>query len=564
MILYFADRHFNILGQATTSLPYGLIVTDDKKHEDIETGIATFDFYLNFDAETKIKVQNFAEVGNYILRSNGDENEFYTIIETEIDTKAQTVYVYAEDAGLDLINEVAGEFEADKEQPIEYYIDKWATDAGFEIGINEAEGLNRKLKFEAEETVTARLAAVAAGFDGCEISYSFKIDGLTVAKKYINIHKKRGQDNGVKLRLNKEIDSITISKSISNLATALQCEGGTPDDAETPITLEGYAYDDETDFYVDGTVLKSRTGLERWNRFYWKSDQSQQEGGHITRPFSCSALTQADLLAEAIAELTKRREFEVNYEADIKKLPDSVKVGDRVDIIDDIGELYLSTRILQLETSIAKQKKIATLGEYLIKTSGISQKVIDLAAQSAANFQSVQKAMTIAKSAKIDVTEEVSKVEKAVADLSLEAGKITTSVEAVDEKYNKALIDANDNIESLKKSVSDTMAADDIKAEIKSEMSNGVDKVVTPTGVSVDELGLRVEKSDAKTHTRITENGMKVILNDETAEKKEVLNADSDGVKAKNLHATTYLIVGKNSRFEDYGEGRTGCFWIGG
>jgi hypothetical protein len=44
--------------------------------------------------------------------------------------------------------------------------------------------------------------------------------------------------------------------------------------------------------------------------------------------------------------------------------------------------------------------------------------------------------------------------------------------------------------------------------------------------------------------------------------KEAMLTADDSGVQAKNLHATTYLIVGKNSRFEDYG-GRTGCFWIG-
>lgn len=44
-----------------------------------------------------------------------------------------------------------------------------------------------------------------------------------------------------------------------------------------------------------------------------------------------------------------------------------------------------------------------------------------------------------------------------------------------------------------------------------------------------------------------------------------MLKASKDGVDAKNLHAKTYLIIGKNSRFEDYNGGtRTGCFWIGG
>ena len=46
-----------------------------------------------------------------------------------------------------------------------------------------------------------------------------------------------------------------------------------------------------------------------------------------------------------------------------------------------------------------------------------------------------------------------------------------------------------------------------------------------------------------------------------------VLTANNEGVQAVNLHATTYLIIGQYSRFEDYdkdGEPRTGCFWIGG
>ena len=59
-------------------------------------------------------------------------------------------------------------------------------------------------------------------------------------------------------------------------------------------------------------------------------------------------------------------------------------------------------------------------------------------------------------------------------------------------------------------------------------------------------------------NTQISENGMQVFKND-TA----VLTANNIGVDAVNLHATTYLIIGNNSRFEDYGE-RTACFWVGG
>ena len=46
MIAYFADRKFNIIGQASTQLPAGILIKDDLKSEDVETGIAIFDGYV--------------------------------------------------------------------------------------------------------------------------------------------------------------------------------------------------------------------------------------------------------------------------------------------------------------------------------------------------------------------------------------------------------------------------------------------------------------------------------------------------------------------------------------
>lgn len=36
MIIYFADRRMNILGQASTALPEGLCIKNDKKTEEVE------------------------------------------------------------------------------------------------------------------------------------------------------------------------------------------------------------------------------------------------------------------------------------------------------------------------------------------------------------------------------------------------------------------------------------------------------------------------------------------------------------------------------------------------
>lgn len=379
MIIYFADRQLNILGQASTHLPGGVRISSDLKTEEIESGVAAFECDVLFDDQTRADVEAWADVGNYVFRSNDGENELYNITDAKIDTKKQRINFYAEDDGLDLLNDIVGEYSADRPYPISHYIELFAGNSGWQIGINEVEGLTRQLSFENEQTASARLLSVAEAFNNCELSFSFDIEGLTVKKRYINIYAKRGNDTGIQLRLNKEVSGIVISKSISNLATALKPTGGTPDGADAAITLDGYTYDDG-DFYVEGGILKSRKALEKWRRYLWRSDTSQL-GGHITRSFSYDTTSQAVLCEAAIAELKKICDAEVNYEADITKFPETVKVGDRVNIIDDKGELYLSSRILTLKSSVVDGEKNAVLGEHLIKGSGISQKVEELAAQ---------------------------------------------------------------------------------------------------------------------------------------------------------------------------------------
>lgn len=445
MILYFADRHLNILGMATTHLPEGITISNDLKTEDIETGIAVFEADINFKKNTRAKVESWAEVGNYILRSSDNENEFYNIIDAEVDTKKQKVSIYAEDEGLDLLNEVVGAYEASEYHPISYYVNKYAEGAGWEIKINEVEGLTRKLSWDSEQTASARLLDIAKAFNNCEISYSFKIKGLKIVKKYINIYEERGKDTGEQLRLNKEIDGIITSKSISNLATALQATGATPDNSEDPITLKGYEYDDG-DFYIEGSILKSRKALEKWSRYLWKNDETQQAGGHIVKPFSDdTALSQAVLCESTIAELKSICDMEINYEADILELPENVKIGDRVNIIDDEGKLYLSSRVLVLETSICDQKRTAVLGEHLIRKSGISKKVEKLAAQFAKSTKSVARAKVLATNAKQEAKAAKAQAETALAgseEAKTAANDAKTSANAAAELANTAKTEA--------------------------------------------------------------------------------------------------------------------------
>ena len=376
MILYFADRHMNVLGQASTHLPEGLRVSDDLKTEEVEAGVATLEFTLNYTEKTRKEASRYGAVGNYILRKNGEEEEFYTIITSEENVFKQEVEIYAEDAGMDLLNETVGAYAADKAYPASYYVEKFSYDSGFEVGLNEVSNLNRKLSWEGETTASERILSVATQFDA-EVSYSFEIDRLRIRHKYINLHKKRGTDSGRELRINREINNIIVKSSVEDLATALSVTGGYPEESETPITLKGYKYDDG-DIYLSGSTLYSRSAVAKWSRYLSEKGNGT---GHIVQSYSYDTTSQSELCNRAVSKLKKIYDAAVSYEVELAYLPDGIKIGDTVNIVDDTGELYLSARIMKLESSICNDEYTATLGEYKLKSSGISEKMESLAAQ---------------------------------------------------------------------------------------------------------------------------------------------------------------------------------------
>ena len=477
MIVFFADRQMNILGSASTLLPGGLHVVDDLKTEDVDSGVASFECDVPFSAETRAEVERCASVGNYILRSNGCEHEFYTIIESEADTKKQRVSVYAEDAGLDLLNEICGPFAADQAYPISYYIEKFAFDSGFEIGVNEVDALTRKLSWEGEATATARLASVATQFDNCEISFSFAIKGLQVTHKYINIYQKRGKDISATLRLNEDIDRIVTKKSIANLATALLPTGGTPEDSETPLDLNGYTYDDG-DIYLEGKYLKSRRALEKWSRYQNPAEPNANYTGHILKTYSYDTLSQSELCNRAVNRLKEICDLDVNYEVEISKLPDNVQIGDRVNIVDHAGALYVSARILKLETSVCNQKQTATIGEYLLKGSGISQKVADLAEDFARQAQAAAKALEAAKkaasdsaTAKAELEDVKSRVTAAEDDISAVGDAAAAAQETADAARTEAGEAADAASDAASKANNAASKADDASSKANAASS---------------------------------------------------------------------------------------------
>lgn len=130
------------------------------------------------------------------------------------------------------------------------------------------------------------------------------------------------------------------------------------------------------------------------------------------------------------------------------------------------------------------------------------------------------------------------------------------------QELTATISEVNNSVTELSSEVRMKIDADDITIAIEKEIANGVDRVVTQSGYVFDSEGLNISKSGEAISNSLTHKGMYVKKNGD-----DILVADKDGVKATDLHAKTYLIIGANngrSRFEDYGINRTACFWIGG
>ena len=157
------------------------------------------------------------------------------------------------------------------------------------------------------------------------------------------------------------------------------------------------------------------------------------------------------------------------------------------------------------------------------------------------------------------VVERFDDVESSISALQIDTEGITASVSTLETITQDAIDGVHDSIDTLHKEVQAKMTSDQVSLAIKQELDNGIDKVTTSTGFTFDQEGLTISKSNSEMTTQITEDGM-TIYRDNT----EMLKADHTGVTARDLHATTYLIIGGRSRFENYEPNRVGCFWIGG
>lgn len=164
------------------------------------------------------------------------------------------------------------------------------------------------------------------------------------------------------------------------------------------------------------------------------------------------------------------------------------------------------------------------------------------------------------------ISGEIQLVSSAQDELTKQMAEVLITTEGVTQTVSNLQTVTNqlgDELATVKDSVEASVSADEVSIIVNKEIQqNQIDSVTTSTGYVFDEVGLTISKSGSEMATQITEDGMAVLRGD-----REMLTADSSGVVATNLYASTYLFVGGHSRFENFtassGKTRTGCYWLG-
>lgn len=138
-------------------------------------------------------------------------------------------------------------------------------------------------------------------------------------------------------------------------------------------------------------------------------------------------------------------------------------------------------------------------------------------------------------------------------DTAGKTASLSMTVEGIESKVAVQQTELNKTKEILTTLQQDT---DSLELQVKTITEQGAQRVVTTTGYSFSDEGLRIQKSGQEMENLLDHTGMYVSRNGQT-----ILQANNRGVEARDVTVDNFLIIGNHARFEDY-SGGTACFYI--
>lgn len=338
-----------ILNRARETLATTASIYDDKHTMTLEAGSSSYEFTIDkSDSASKS-----LETGNYIvLQDDNGKTWLFTILDYEETHNTKTVY--AEDAGIELLNKACDIWKSSGPHSFEYYFNIVTSGTPWKLGVNQLAGLERTLTYEGRDTGLGRLLSILKGFDNAECTFDVAVKMNAPSEFKINVYKQVGSDRSdVQMVYNHELDNITKKESRAEFVTALCGVGSTIQTADG----QGNTQDAGNIDFADLEYNKDGLVTTKGDKFLRAVDANKRfnpgQATYIEAFYEYDTQSASELLNRTITRLKTYSEPQYTYTADVKIIDNTLKIGDTVTIIDhDYNPaLYLSARVAKLEKS---------------------------------------------------------------------------------------------------------------------------------------------------------------------------------------------------------------------
>lgn len=406
-----------VLNRARETLATTSGIYDDKHTLTLDAGSSSYEFKISKNDEAS----RYMDSGNYIvLQNDGGKTWLFTILDYEETQYTKTVY--AEDAGIELLNKACDIWKANGPHSFEYYFNLVTSGTPWKLGVNQLAGLERTLTYEGRDTGLGRLLSILKGFDNAECTFDVTVKMNAPSDFKINVYKQVGSDRSdVQMVYNHELNNITKKESRAEFVTALCGVGGTiqTEDGQGNTQDAGNIDFADLEYNKDGLVTT------KGDKFLRAVDANKRfnpgQATYIEAFYEYDTQSASELLNRTITRLKTYSEPQYTYTADVKVIDSTLKIGDTVTIIDhDYNPaLYLSARVAKLEKSYTDpSQNTIEFCNYRLLSSRLADKL--------ARLQTIVNKMPSAS--------QVGKLESNVSDLSKKQDELASQITSANGK----------------------------------------------------------------------------------------------------------------------------------
>lgn len=337
-----------VLNRARETLATTSSIYDDKHTLTLDAGSSSYEFKIDKADEAS----QCMDSGNYIvLQNDNGKTWLFTILDYEETQYTKTVY--AEDAGIELLNKACDIWKSSGPHSFEYYFNLVTSGTPWKLGVNQLAGLERTLTYEGRDTGLGRMLSILKGFDNAECTFDVAVKMNAPSEFKINVYKQVGSDRSdVQMVYSHELNDIVKKESRAEFVTALCGVGGTVTPPEGQEATEQKNVDfADLEYNKDGLVTT------KGDKFLRAVDANKRfnpgQVTYIEAFYEYDTQSASELLNRTITRLKTYSEPQYTYTADVKVIDSTLKIGDTVTIIDhDYNPaLYLSARVAKLEKS---------------------------------------------------------------------------------------------------------------------------------------------------------------------------------------------------------------------